>query len=141
MPELKQMVYVSFSEKDLSENDLEDFLTEIREKNKRQEVTGMLLYNEGSFIQVVEGGKDTIDALFKKLKNDPRHNTIVVLLDETINERSFPNWTMGYHKMTTKQAGRINGFSDFMNSEERRIELKKSTPDIIYLLNSFKEFS
>lgn len=141
MSELKHMVYVSFSDKDLAESDLVSLLVEIRKKNKKQNVTGMLLYNEGSFIQVIEGFTQKINDLFEKIKGDTRHNTIVVLLDEVITSRSFPNWTMGYQKLTNQQASTIHGFSDFMESEDQKIVLKNSTPEVIYLLNSFKEYT
>ena len=140
MSELVQMVYISFSSSDeLSETGLNDLLKEIRKKNKAKGVTGLLLYNNGTFIQVIEGERSIIEDLFKKLEQDARHNTIVVLLKEKIEKRSFPNWSMGYVKISSKQAAKIPGLIDFVDTESRRKILENSTSEVMYLLNSFRE--
>ncbi|MGM0504454.1 MAG: BLUF domain-containing protein, partial [Bacteroidota bacterium] len=106
MKDLIQIVYVSFSVKDLTENDLEELLVDIRKRNKVQKVTGLLLYNDGTFIQLIEGKTGIIQNLYEKIKNDRRHSNVVLLLDESIKKRAFPDWTMGYYKLNREQSGK-----------------------------------
>ncbi|HKL09442.1 MAG TPA: BLUF domain-containing protein [Bacteroidales bacterium] len=140
MQELIHIVYVSFSSTNLSEEDLESLLKEIRIKNKEQQITGLLLYNSESFIQVIEGPKDNIHNLFEIISNDSRHVGIVKILEETIKTRSFPDWSMGYRRFSDKESKQIPGFSNFMNSRNPE-NIEGSTHKVIFLLNSFKVYS
>lgn len=135
---LIHIVYVSFSDGNLTESDLDELLFDVRERNKVQKVTGLLLYNDGSFIQLIEGPKEVIEGLFEKIKVDKRHSNIVLLLNEKITKRAFPDWTMGYVRLNNEQGKNLPGFSDFMESEEPSVLVSKTTKEAIRLLNSFK---
>jgi len=141
MPELFHIVYVSFSCSQLSEKELKDLLTEIRRKNKSHDVTGMLLYNDGSFIQVVEGEKQILKDLYERIKKDSRHENIVKLVEEPIEKRTFPDWSMGYEVVDYKQVSKIPGYSNFMSSDNPEELIKGSTKEIMSLLNSFKKYT
>ena len=134
------IVYVSFSFKDLTEIDLENLLADIRKRNKLQKVTGLLLYNDGTFIQLIEGKTRVIKSLFEKIKNDQRHSNVVLLLDESIKKRAFPDWTMGYYKLNREQSGKIPGYSDFMHSKDSRKLIESTSFEAMKLLNSFKTY-
>ena len=138
---LIHIVYVSFAKKALSEKQLQDLLKGIRKKNKEKGVTGLLLYNDGSFIQVIEGSEDTIKHLFEVITKDGRHNNIVKLLEEPIENRAFPDWYMGYRRLTKKQSTKLPGYSDFLNAENPADFLKGTTQQVIYLLDSFRKYS
>jgi len=137
MKDLMHIVYVSFSFKDLTEIDLENLLADIRKRNKLQKVTGLLLYNDGTFIQLIEGKTRIIKNLFEKIKNDKRHSDVVLLLDESIKKRAFPDWTMGYYKLNREQSGKIPGYSDFMHSKDSRKLIESTSYEAMKLLNSF----
>ncbi len=139
MPDLIHIVYVSFSKKSLSEDEIFKLLTEVRAKNKARDVTGLLLYNNEAFIQVIEGEKGTIHNLFEIIKKDTRHENVVKLLEEPIESRAFPDWSMGFQKITKKETSEIKGFSDFMLSDNPEEKIKKTTTDVIYLLNKFRK--
>ncbi|SRR6056297_507994 len=141
MKDLIHIVYASFSVKELSEKDLKELLKDIRIKNKKQHVTGLLLYNAGAFIQVIEGDSNIIHNLYNIIKEDSRHSNIVKLLDEPISDRAFPDWSMGYRKINKKQSSGIPGFSDFMYTEEPEKTLQNSTKEVLHLLNSFRKYS
>ena len=141
MKELIHIVYVSFAQKELSEKELTGLLREIRGKNAEQGVTGLLLYNDGAFIQVIEGSKEIINRVFKSISNDQRHNNVVKLLEEPIDQRAFPDWTMGFRKISDEQSASIPGFSDFMHRENPAQTIRNSTEQVVYLLNSFRKYS
>lgn len=138
MKELIHIVYVSFSEKELTEDELDKLLVNIRKRNKQQKVTGLLLYNDGSFIQLIEGSSQIIKNLFEVIKKDPRHTNVVLLLEEPIQKRAFPDWSMGYFKLNKDQMKSIPGFSDFMHSDNSVSIVESTTREAMKLLNSFK---
>ena len=81
MSDLIHIAYVSLSNKELDETELDELLMDIRKRNKQQNVTGLLLYNDGSFIQVIEGKSKMLIELYEKIKQDHKHENIVKLLE------------------------------------------------------------
>lgn len=140
MKDLIHIVYVSFSDQDLTEKELEELLVDIRKRNKLQKVTGLLLYNDGAFIQLIEGKAHIIQNLFEKIKNDKRHSNIVLLLEESIKKRAFPNWTMGYFRLNREQSEKIPGYSEFMHSTDSRKLIESTSYEAMKLLSSFKTY-
>ena len=67
--------------------------------NPRNDITGMMLYADGDILQVLEGPQKDVTALFEKIKRDPRHQDIFIVLDEILAARHFPEWSMGYKKI------------------------------------------
>lgn len=59
------------------------------------DISGLLLYNEGTFLQVLEGENDEVEKLLTKIKRDKRHNQITVLMDKPIKQRLFKNFKTG----------------------------------------------
>jgi hypothetical protein len=58
-------------------------------------VTGVLCFSDGIFLQVLEGGRSPVSALYNKIACDPRHHDVVLLSYEEVSERSFAGWSMG----------------------------------------------
>ena len=141
MADLIHLVYVSFANKSLTEKELESLLTEIRKKNAQQNVTGLLLYNDLNFIQVIEGTKKTIHKVFNSIEQDSRHTNVVKLLEEPIKKRAFPDWSMGYRKLSKEQSSGIPGFSNFLNGEDQENIIRGSTQQVMYLLDSFRKYT
>ncbi|WWE61252.1 BLUF domain-containing protein [Parasalinivibrio latis] len=94
----------------MTENELDELLEEIRTNNERLNVSGMLLYKDGCFIQVIEGPPETLEALFDRISNDDRHHDVMELLHTSIPSREFGAWTMGYQRLGDDQ---LNGFNNF----------------------------
>ncbi|RKE02634.1 BLUF domain-containing protein [Marinifilum flexuosum] len=141
MPNLIHIVYVSFSRNQLSELELDELLSEIRPKNLANGVTGLLLYNDEIFIQVIEGEKDKISTLYNRLQNDNRHTNIVKILEEDIDQRSFPEWSMGYQKLSKEDSKDLPGFTDVMSSDDIREALKQSSQAIVDLIVKFMKYT
>lgn len=141
MKDLIHIVYVSFAQNNLSEKELKHLLREIRKKNAEQGITGLLLYNDGSFIQVIEGSEEVIHRVFTSISKDNRHTNVVKLLEEPIDHRAFPDWSMGFRQISDKQSSSIPGFSDFMHRENPAQTIRSSTEQVIYLLNSFRKYT
>lgn len=120
-PLLYQTIYVSSSSDLIDEAGLERMLRTIRTKNAQIGAKGILLYADGNIIQVLEGEKALIQDLMSKITTDPRHKGVIVLLNEAIEERQFPDWSMGYKKLSGSEAA---GFSGFLNSTAANEEIQ-----------------
>lgn len=73
----------------------------------------MLLYHEGSFLQVLEGEQSSVEALFARIGEDPRHCRVMVLLRRSIDAPQFAEWSMGFVDVKGV-AGGLPGYSDFL---------------------------
>ncbi len=108
------LVYTSIANKKMSDDDLEDLLKKIRKKNETRHVTGMLLYLDPFFMQVLEGEEAMVNDLFNLIKQDSRHHKISLIYKKPIEERYFSNWTMGFSKISHENIAIMEGFSDFL---------------------------
>lgn len=97
---LVRFVYLS---KNLIEGDEADRNAEVakilassRANNRRDGVTGALLFNACYFAQVLEGPRPAVEATFQRIELDPRHGHIAVLGNKEVQERVFGDWSMAY---------------------------------------------
>lgn len=100
-------------------------------------ITGILLYNEGNVIQYIEGHKHNVVKLFNNILNDNRHTRIIKLLQNQINIRNFPNWSMSLVDCNNNTYK--NYFNNFMNISDN-IDLTNDKK-INTLLTLFKNLS
>jgi hypothetical protein len=125
MDTLFHLIYVSSSNGLMNEEQLSDLLESIRPLNEKHSITGMLLYQEGNIMQIIEGEKKSITQLFRNIQSDHRHTRIIKLIEEPISSRNFSDWTMSYLNVSPVK---IDGFSDFMLSgsfNEKKISTAK----------------
>jgi hypothetical protein len=109
------IVYVSVEAIRFTDMDLLNLLAGSRDKNLVSEITGLLLYKDGNFMQLLEGPEPAVRATMEKIKVDPRHRAIQVLMEEEIPTREFSHWSMGFKKLNAATATEIAGYSDFLN--------------------------
>lgn len=76
--------------------ELKQILAISRRNNTRVGVTGALLYNSGTFAQVLEGPLASIEQIFEAIQRDPRHSEVTVVECGTAAERDFPEWSMAF---------------------------------------------
>ena len=91
--QLKRVVYVS-EKTDVSDTTVEDIIASSKKNNPEEDVTGCLLSGSNSFLQLLEGPADSIDTLYSKISKDNRHENVVTLCEEKIDERLFLSWSM-----------------------------------------------
>ena len=92
---LVRLMYASRAQAALTDGDLAAILKASRENNPAEGLTGLLCFSEGVFVQVLEGGRNAVNARYKRIVEDPRHHDLILLGYEEITERAFPGWTMG----------------------------------------------
>lgn len=91
---LRQIVYISAARPGFEPRELQDIFTSAAAANAERGITGLLLYRDLEFMQVIEGPQTEIGTLYRSICRDPRHTTIIKLLDREIAEREFPDWAM-----------------------------------------------
>ena len=131
------LVYTSVSSQKMSDDDLKKILEKSREKNQRSDVTGMLLYLDPYFIQLLEGEKETVDAIFNAINHDPRHHKVSIIYRQPLNKRYFSNWSMGFNKIRNKDVQNIDGFCDFLEHPSPSF-MAELPPEIETILRKFK---
>jgi hypothetical protein len=94
-----QLCYASTATREMQREDLLNLLRYARRRNAAEGVTGLLLYQGGHFLQVLEGDPEPVRAIFKRICKDPRHGRIVVLFEEVVSERQYPDWSMGFQAL------------------------------------------
>ena len=92
---LIEFIYTSQARQPFSTVQLTALQTQCQEHNKQHQITGMLLYDNQKFMQVLEGEQAAVEALFDKIKQDPRHQHIEALIHNPIKKRNFATWDMG----------------------------------------------
>lgn len=115
---LSHVIYRSRAIKIYSEDELLEMLKTFRKKNESLGITGMLLYDENSFIQVIEGEDTIISQLYDCIQRDSRHRLVTTIVKEKINDKDFRNWSMGFCRVDQQQLNNIKGLNDFFTNKE-----------------------
>jgi hypothetical protein len=76
--------------------EIDAILSVARSRNAALGVTGMLIFTQDNFAQLLEGPGHALDRLMKSIERDPRHTAVRTLLTQEIASRTFEGWNMGY---------------------------------------------
>jgi hypothetical protein len=107
---MEYLVYVSTAKKLVSDAELLDLLQTVRIKNAKYNVTGMLLYSEGTFIQALEGEKEDLYKIYNTIQLDSRHRNIILMITGMVEERIFPKWSMAFASVNADVLKHIEGY-------------------------------
>jgi hypothetical protein len=99
-----QLVYVSAAVRPLSKSELGELLAQSRKNNSRLGLTGMLLYKDGDFMQVLEGEEQVVRDMMSTIARDPRHSGILVLIQGDTSQHPFAEWSMGFRDLNSPEA-------------------------------------
>jgi Sensors of blue-light using FAD len=125
MENLIHVIYVSSAAPDIPEHDTVKFLNEARRANRKNDVSGMMLYIGGSFLQLLEGEAPKVDIVCQTIFRDKRQMRMV--LREPIPEREFPEWTMGFEALAPLEAARLLGEPLLFDSVSRVASIKSDS--------------
>lgn len=132
------LVYVSSAVKPFSRQALADLLAVCRDNNARLDVSGMLLYKNGGFMQVLEGEESTVRQLHARIAQDPAHRGMMVLLQQRQARRDFPDWSMGFRDLNAPDAHTLPGYSEFLNMDLTHPQFFSDPSSAQKLLLTFK---
>jgi hypothetical protein len=89
-----RLLYVSRSAGPQTTTVTRSILEKAQAHNSAQGITGVLCQGQGFFIQVLEGERSRVNALFRRIAADPRHKDVELLQYEEIQKRQFDKWSM-----------------------------------------------
>lgn len=107
---MEYLVFISTAKKLMSDAELLDLLQSVRVKNTENNITGMLLYGDGTFMQVLEGEKEDIRNTYNAIQADTRHRNIIVMITGLLNERVFSKWSMSFASVNADVLELIEGY-------------------------------
>ena len=93
-----QINYHSKAKPGLRIKDLDDILEKAIAVNSTKDVSGCLIYHDNSFVQILEGRKEDVLELYKKIEADQRHHTVTLLWESNVKSRVFTEWNMAFHR-------------------------------------------
>ena len=112
-----RLTYASTALKEWSPEELLKLLKECRTNNGAKNITGILLYANGTFFQVLEGDEATVNSIYGIIEKDKRHKDVTIIEREKIAERAFPYWSMGFEKIDAKELSKMDGLNDFFEHD------------------------
>jgi len=133
------LIYVSTATHLLSSEELLEILNVSRRNNQTGPITGLLLYKDGNFMQVLEGPEEAVREIFGKILKDTRHTDVTVLATEPIKERQFADWKMAFLNLDEATTKQESAYSEFL-SDDSTFDKYRENPELAYImLLSFKK--
>jgi hypothetical protein len=96
-------------------------LAESQRNNDRDGLTGALAAHRDRYIQVVEGPAQALDALLRRLEDDPRHRDVTLLDRGPISERLFSRWSMANARITPVHGAALDSLVDDNDRTPREV--------------------
>lgn len=130
---LKTICYLSTKAYDLSEEDITAIFEDSLGNNTAQDVTGILVYNQGNFLQVLEGEEGVVDTLFHKITKDERHKNIITVINSPLEDRLFSEFNLGYSVLTN-----VDDFKDLkLYTEALRLSEDAKAKQLYNIIDNF----
>jgi hypothetical protein len=133
------LIYISAANQLMSDLELTDLLSHCRLRNSHDELTGMLLYKDGSFMQVLEGKKEDVFRTYERVQKDTRHKDIFLLREREIERRNFDGWSMGFKSVKSSDLKSMPGFSQLSGDVFSSVAYSEKPHIALKLLKSFHE--
>ncbi len=134
---MHHIIYMSRATYSMNDDDLEKILRQARLYNEQRNITGALAYGAGQFMQIMEGEKAELDAIYEKVCRDPRHTALTKLADKEISHRSFANWSMAFQTISPQQFQELAGYTrpDALNEQAHNLS---AADDLLFqMMNVF----
>ena len=109
---LVRLLYASRAKVAITDQELASILKKSREHNPTEGITGLLCYTDGIFMQMLEGGRDAINARYNTIVRDERHHDVILLSYAEIDEREFAGWTMGQVNLSRLNPAMVLKYSE-----------------------------
>jgi len=134
---MHQLIYFGQATASLTGTQLEQLLAQARQFNAAHGLTGILLYGNDQFLQVLEGDAATIHSLYARICQDPRHHEVVTYADGAIKGRAFADWHMAYHPLVPEQFLEFAGYISPAQLHAEQAGLSPADTQLFQLLRAF----
>lgn len=134
------LIYGSSAITPMAEEDLLRLLEVSHQNNAQNGITGMLLYGNGNFLQVLEGDEEAVLSCFERIKQDPRHHQVMTYRQKSITEREFGGWEMAFYNVTPDHdLNDIEGYSSFLNDAPNANHFTNNPSHAYTMLRVFRD--
>jgi len=132
---LQTLCYVSSSNSNLKAADLEELFRTTKRNNLKLNISGILIFNSGNFLQIMEGEQKSISKLYKKIGSDNKHSNLIKLIESPISERLFEDYETGFSIINDrKQSKQLEDYLNWLKAAEI-----KSIDNIVSIIEKFIE--
>jgi len=121
----------------MTERELLAILEASRRHNTRNNITGMLLFGDGAFLQVLEGDPITVEATYRRIEADPRHHGIIIVEDTQIDERDFGPWSMAFRYFEREELAMVERLRPLTANLRAEIAATSQSPVIRGMVDTF----
>jgi len=135
---MHHIIYLSWATAPFSDQQLHDLLHEARSYNTQCGVTGIMLYGNGCFMQVLEGEQATVRALYEHIKQDDRHRDVTAFADKAIAQRAFGEWAMAFHHASPQQLAQVSGY---LAPDQVQVDASRLALADIHLIDLLRSFT
>ncbi len=112
---LFNLIYTSRSNGTMTIDQIDQIVAVARDRNQELKITGILLYKDNTFMQLLEGNPTNVKELFYgSIAKDERHKKVKVVTEDEVAERSFKNWFMAFEDLGNLEARDAKKFSPFL---------------------------
>lgn len=101
---LYTICYVSTANATITSQNVHTVFEGIIDKNLERSITGILLFSQGNFMQIMEGELKELTSLYQSIKDDPRHHHLIEILSSPISNRIFENYQTGFSIINDPQS-------------------------------------
>jgi Sensors of blue-light using FAD len=126
------LIYTSQALHEFSAADLKKLLVRSRLNNSAVNVTGMLIYRGGVFLQALEGDEPSVREVFSRIEADTRHSHVQILTNQpsVSGQRLFGKWSMGFANAASN-AQVLNGFINLAAGQNLLALTEKQAIDVL----------
>ena len=136
---LMHIIYVSSATVKLDDAGLDAILKSANIRNLEQGLTGMLLYADGNFIQLIEGRERNVNEAFSRIEKDTRHHNIFVIDRSVISARSFDAWAMCFRRISEADIAQHPGYERFFHNNFKHLKTHANAGQALELLLNFAD--
>lgn len=136
---LNYLIYLSQPVSEMNDSELIHLLFKARERNKQNQVSGLLMCRPAYFMQYLEGESETVKKVFELIESDRRHKNLLILDQGEIQSRLFPNWSMGFYQDSFWKSSGIEGLNELLLPESWPEDFENMMP--LRLLKNFADSS
>ena len=102
-----QLIYVSSATETFTREKFLDMAFVMSSENTKAGITGMLVFKDGNFMEVLEGEESAVKALFSKIEQDTSHTLVSVIQEGEISTREYPSWAMNFYNPQTQEYEKV----------------------------------
>ncbi|MDX1995282.1 MAG: BLUF domain-containing protein [bacterium] len=139
---LIHLIYASTAARPMNDAELLALLQKSRTNNAKRGIRGMLLYQDGNFLQVLEGEESVVTEVYERIEQDPRHYDVSLIMKRPISDPMFDEWEMGFTNLDAEKDDlqEVPGYTDFLAQPFDPAKLSENPSKAFIFLNTFRAF-